>query len=118
MGGLICGIDLGTTNSSIAYIEEGKSVAIPIEEGSAIVPSVVSFDEETGRVLVGRQAKNRLAAFPECTVQSIKRMMGKDLMVDLGDRRMSPEDVSSTILRYLAHEAGKVIGEEIRNFPC
>jgi len=114
MGDLICGIDLGTTNSSIAYLKEGKSIAIPIEEGSAIVPSVVSFDEETGCTLVGRRARNRLAAFPEWTVQSIKRMMGKDRMVNLGDRRMSPEEVSSSILSYLAYNAGKVIGEEVR----
>ncbi len=114
MGGVICGIDLGTTNSSIAYLEDGKSVAIPIEEGSAIVPSVVSFDEETGSTIIGRQARNRLAAFPEWTVQSVKRMMGKNLTVDLGDQKMSPEEVSSSILRYLAHNAGKVIGREIR----
>ncbi len=113
MRGLICGIDLGTTNSSIAYLKAGKSVAIPVEEGSAIVPSVVSLDKETGNIIVGRQAKNRLVAFTDCTIQSIKRMMGKDTAVYLGDREMRPEEVASFILKYLVQNAGKIIGEEI-----
>ena len=113
MRGLICGIDLGTTNSSIAYLKAGKSVAIPVEEGSAIVPSVVSLDKETGSVIVGRQAKNRLVAFTDCTIPSIKRMMGKDTTVYLGDREMRPEEVASFILKYLVQNASKIIDEEI-----
>ena len=113
MRGLICGIDLGTTNSSIAYLKAGKSVAIPVEEGSAIVPSVVSLDKETGSIIVGRQAKNRLVAFTDCTIPSIKRMMGKDTTVYFGDREMRPEEVASFILKYLVQNAGKIIDEEI-----
>ena len=114
MRGLICGIDLGTTNSSIAYLKAGKSVAIPVEEGSAIVPSVVSLDKETGSIIVGRQAKNRLVAFTDCTIPSIKRMMGKDTTVYFGDREMRPEEVASFILKYLVQNAGKIIDEEIK----
>ena len=65
MSEILCGIDLGTTNSSIAYLEGGKPIALPLEEGSAIVPSVVSLDELSGQIVIGRQAKNRMGAFPE-----------------------------------------------------
>lgn len=89
---ILCGIDLGTTNSSIAYLSEGKPMPVEIEEGSAIVPSVVSLDEATNQIVVGRAAKNRLAAFPEHTVRSIKRLMGKDIQVSLGKRMFSRRD--------------------------
>jgi molecular chaperone DnaK len=62
---IICGIDLGTTNASIAYLKEAKAEAIFIEEDQALVPSVVSLDEAANTVIVGRSARNRLAAFPE-----------------------------------------------------
>ena len=110
----IYGIDFGTTNSSIAYLNGGKSVAIPIEEGSAIVPSVLSLNEKTGGIVVGRRAKNRLLAFPEHTIRSIKRMMGKDVAVYLGDMQMSPEEASSYIIKYLANNASKAIHQEIK----
>ena len=109
----ICGIDLGTTNSSIAHLVNGKPVAVPIEEGSALVPSVVSLERETGRIVVGRQAKNRLGAFPEATVRSIKRLMGRDGSARLGDQQFSPEELSSFILSYLAHRASKTIGRKV-----
>jgi len=89
MADILCGIDLGTTNSSIAFLSEGRPVAVDIEEGSALVPSVVSLDEETGQIFVGRSAKNRLAAFPDETVRSIKRLMGKEVNVHLGRRSSS-----------------------------
>ena len=69
----IFGIDLGTTNSCIAVLQDGKPRVIPAD-GNGIVPSVVSFDN--GTLLVGRTAKNRAAAFPEQTIRSIKRSMG------------------------------------------
>ena len=81
MKSVVCGIDLGTTNSVIAFLRNGVPEAVTIEEGTAILPSVVSFDEEGTARWVGRQAKNRRAAFPELTVASIKRQMGKDTTV-------------------------------------
>jgi len=110
---IICGIDFGTTNSCIAYLCQGKAVAIPIEEGNPIVPSVVSLDEAGKTILVGRQAKNRRAAFPEQTVFSIKRMMGKDQPILLGKQTRSPEEISSFIIRYLVEKSQEIIGEKI-----
>jgi molecular chaperone DnaK len=104
------GIDLGTTNSCIALIVDGKPETIAIEEGSAIVPSVVSLDSVTGEFIVGRRAKNRLSAYPELTIRSVKRRMGRDERVTLGDKSLLPEELSAQILSYLAKEAQKVTG--------
>jgi len=114
MKDILCGIDLGTTNSSIAFLREGRPFAVDIEEGSAIVPSVVSLDEETGQIFVGRSAKNRLAAFPDQTVRSIKRLMGKEVKVQFGKRSSSPEEISSLILKYLVDKASEKVGQEIK----
>lgn len=110
----ICGIDLGTTNSCLAILRDGKPEPVLIEEGSAIVPSIVSRDEATGRIIVGREALNRFAAFPHHTVRSIKRLMGKETTVILGDQAYSPEEISSHILKYLVEQGAAVIGCEIR----
>ncbi|MBI4496021.1 MAG: Hsp70 family protein [Deltaproteobacteria bacterium] len=114
MNEILCGIDLGTTNSSIACLREGRPVALPVEEGSALVPSVVSLDEQTGAIIVGRRAKNRLAAFPQATCRSIKRLMGKETRVTLGGRSFSPEEISSQILKYLVQRGSELLGQEIR----
>ncbi len=111
---VMCGIDLGTTNSCIAYLEEGKAVAIDIEDSAAILPSVVSLDETTGDIIVGRKAKNRLAVFPEHYVRSIKRLMGKDVKVHLGSHTFSPAEVSSFILKYLVEKASEKLGRQIK----
>jgi molecular chaperone DnaK len=114
MSEILCGIDLGTTNSSIAYLEGGKPIALPLEEGSAIVPSVVSLDEMSGQIVIGRQAKNRMGAFPEHTIRSIKRLMGKETRIPLGPKEFSPEELSSFILQYLSRRAGEMLGQEIK----
>jgi molecular chaperone DnaK len=111
---IICGIDLGTTNSSIAYLKDGKAEAIPIEEDQALVPSVVSLDEAANTVIVGRSARNRLAAFPEHTIRSIKRQMGQNTPVRLGAQQFSPEEISSFILNHLAFQASQVIGRKVK----
>jgi len=114
MSEILCGIDLGTTNSSIAYLEGGKPIALPLEEGSAIVPSVVSLDELSGQIVIGRQAKNRMGAFPEHTIRSVKRLMGKETRIPLGPKEFSPEELSSFILQYLSRRAGEMLGQEIK----
>ena len=114
MSEILCGIDLGTTNSSIAYLEGGKPIALPVEEGSALVPSVVSLDGPSGQILVGRKAKNRMAAFPEATIRSVKRLMGKETRIPLGPKEFSPEEISSFILHYLSRQAGELVGQEIK----
>jgi molecular chaperone DnaK len=111
---IICGIDLGTTNSSIACLKDGKAEALPIEEGQALVPSVVSLDEAANTIIVGRPARNRLAAFPNHTVRSIKRQMGQNTPVRLGTQQFSPEEISSFILNHLVFQASQVIGHQIK----
>jgi len=111
---IICGIDLGTTNSSIAYLKDGQAEAIPIEAGQALVPSIVSLDEATNTIIVGRPARNRLAAFPAQTVRSIKRQMGQNAPVCLGAQPFSPEEISSFILKHLAFQASQVIGTQVK----
>jgi molecular chaperone DnaK len=114
MKDILCGIDLGTTNSTIAYLREGRPIPLPVDEDSALVPSVVSLDEAGAQILVGRQARNRLAAFPEHTVRSVKRLMGKETRISLGEKSFSPEEISSFILRYLSRRAGEILGQPIQ----
>ncbi len=111
MSETIYGIDLGTTNSVIARLEQGKTEIIPIEN-SNLVPSVVSFQED--EILVGQRARNRAMLSPEVTVQSAKREMGSGHIYHLQNLECSPEEVSSHILKYLATEAGRSMGTEIK----
>ena len=111
---IVCGIDLGTTNSVIAFLRDGRPEAIPVEEGVAILPSVVSFESENGNYVVGRQAKNRRAAFPDATVASVKRLMGKESLVTVGGQSLSPEVISSCILKHLAERAAERLGQPIK----
>jgi molecular chaperone DnaK len=113
MKSLICGIDLGTTNSVIAFLKDGYPWAIPVEEGSAILPSVVSFDRGNGDHWVGRRARNRRAAFPEDTVASIKRLMGKGVTATACRKSFRPEEISSLILKHLADRASEHLGERV-----
>ncbi|MCB9284117.1 MAG: Fe-S protein assembly chaperone HscA [Lewinellaceae bacterium] len=74
---LIVGIDLGTTNSLVAYIKDGKAIAVRDQEGkSSLVPSIVYFSA-IGRIVVGDSAKDKLITHPENTIYSVKRLMGK-----------------------------------------
>ena len=91
MRDIIYGIDLGTTNSTIARIQDGKAVAIPVEAGQPLVPSIVSFDETAQAIIVGRQARHRLAAFPQHTVRSIKRLMGQNTKVVSAPKHFLPK---------------------------
>lgn len=110
---IVCGIDLGTTNSVIAFLRNGYPEAIPVEEGVVILPSVVSFEPENGNHWVGRLARNRRAAFPETTITSIKRLMGKETEVTVGGRSFSPEEISSHIVKHLAEKASERLGTTI-----
>ena len=112
MSELIVGIDLGTTNSELAVILDEQIRVVPIH-GDPIMPSCVGLDAE-GRLIVGQTARNQLIAAPEHTVLSIKRKMGEDVKVALGDRQFSPEEVSSFILRELKQEGERELGQPIR----
>ena len=72
----IIGIDLGTTNSAVAYLEAGQPVIIPNKEGSRLTPSVVAFTKN-GEILVGQLAKRQAITNPKNTIYSIKRLMGR-----------------------------------------
>jgi molecular chaperone DnaK len=111
MNELIVGIDLGTTNSELAVLRDGKVEVLPIH-GNPIMPSAVGLDA-SGKLIVGQAAKNQLIAAPENTVVSIKRKMGEDTKVKLGDREFSPEEISSFILRELKLEAERQLGQPV-----
>lgn len=117
----IVGIDLGTTNSLVAAIVDAKPTLIPNERGKFITPSVVGFTD-TGELLVGETAKNQAVANPERTVTSIKRMMGTDRRIVIGEREYSPQEISAVILKKLKLDAetylGTVVSEAIITVPA
>jgi molecular chaperone DnaK len=111
MSETIIGIDLGTTNSEVGVVKDGKVHVFEIN-GSPIMPSCVGIDP-SGNLIVGQAAKNQQVAAAESTVVSIKRKMGSDEKVTLGSRQYSPEEISSFILRELKMEAEKQLGHPV-----
>jgi molecular chaperone DnaK (HSP70) len=127
----VVGIDLGTTFSLAAYIQDGRPVVVRDKAGNALVPSVISFHSD-GTVLVGSEARARALSDPEHTIFSVKRLMGrtladlskelkliphqiaqrdagggrKVLTVRIGDREHTPEELSAMILREVRKRAG------------
>lgn len=110
--GRAVGIDLGTTNSEVAIVENGQARVLPGEDGDLILPSCVGFSE-TGKLLVGREALRQYAAAPERTVKSIKRWMGSNHKTKLGDREYLPQEISAMILRALKQRAEIALGEPV-----
>src|SRR6516164_5526800 len=105
----IVGIDLGTTNSEVALVRDGQPFVFPDENGDPILPSFVGLSED-GRLLVGKAARNQWALAPERTVKSIKRKMGQDVKVRLGDQEYRPQEISAMILRALRDRASQQLG--------
>src|SRR5438105_3771194 len=127
----VVGIDLGTTFSLAAYVEDGRPVAVRDEHGVALVPSVISFHDD-GTVLVGSAARDRALSDPEHTIFSVKRLMGrtladlekelkliphqiveremeggrKVLRVRIAGREHTPEELSALILKEVRRRAG------------
>ncbi len=134
--GRIVGIDLGTTNSLVAYIDAqtGQPRCIPGPTGSTLCPSVVSLDPD-GSIIVGEPARRRLLTQPERTIYSVKRLMGRGpadvqselklfpfridpasknvIRVQLGDKSFTPPEISSFILRELKNWAEAYFGETV-----
>jgi len=106
------GIDLGTTNSCVAVIENGKPVIIPNEYGKRTTPSVVSFTRDGAR-LVGQTAQNQAVVNSDRTITSIKRQMGSDWSIDIDGKRYIPQEISAMILRKLRTDAEKYLGEPV-----
>jgi len=134
--GRIVGIDLGTTNSLVAYVDAqtGQPKCIPGPYGSTLCPSVVSLDAD-GSVIVGEAARRRLLTQPERTIYSVKRLMGRGpadvqselqlfpfridpqsknvIRVMLGDKMFTPPEISAFILRELRNWAEAYLGETV-----
>jgi molecular chaperone DnaK len=106
------GIDLGTTNSVISRLVDGRPVPIAIA-GDPIVPSVVLFAGD--RVVVGREARNLELEHPEQTIRSVKRKMGQDFTYEINGARRTPEEVSAEILRALKEGAAATTGVPVQD---
>ncbi|MBT2293727.1 Hsp70 family protein [Paenibacillus albidus] len=106
----VVGIDLGTTNSAIAYIRGGKPELIEAANGESLLPSVVLIDPK-GAVIVGQNAKDALVAMPDRSIAAIKRKMGSDEEIVLADQAFSPEEISAFILKELKQRADELYGE-------
>ena len=134
-GDLILGIDLGTTNSLVAIADDhGPRCLSEPGEDEPIMPSVVRFGETGDAEAVGREARARAVEFPERTIYSVKRLMGRSVddaapdldvlayavargehdtaRVRVGDRLVSPQEVSAIILRALRERAERALGRE------
>lgn len=109
---MVVGIDLGTTNSLIAYFTPEGPKIIPNRLGKHLTPSVVSVDQE-GNVYVGETAKERMSLYPDTVVSAFKRSMGTDREFVLSGRKFKPEELSSFVLRSLKEDAEHFLGEEV-----
>jgi molecular chaperone DnaK (HSP70) len=112
MSEMIVGIDLGTTNSEVAVVRDGRVEVIPIAGDVRILPSVVGIADD-GALLVGEAAKNQYVLHPERTVRSIKRRMGEAAHVAMGERDYMPQEISAMILRRLKSLAEAHLGHEV-----
>jgi molecular chaperone DnaK (HSP70) len=108
----IIGIDLGTTNSEVAVVENGRATVIDITPGCPILPSFVGLADD-GSILVGEPAKNQYVLYPERTIKSIKRQMGSADRVEMGDATYAPQEVSAIILRRLKVIAETHLGQPV-----
>ncbi len=109
---MIVGIDLGTTNSLIAYFTQEGPKIIPNRLGKNLTPSVVSVDEE-GNVYVGETARERMSLYPDSVAMAFKRSMGTERTYELSGRKFKPEELSSMVLRALKEDAEAFLGEEV-----
>ncbi len=132
----IVGIDLGTTNSLVGFMQGDSRVIIPGEDGSNLVPSVVALDE-SDKIIVGNSARKYLIETPDQAVYSVKRLMGRGvediqeelklfpfrlaediqagevLRIKLGDKTFTPPEISAYILRQLKRNAERFFGAPV-----
>ncbi len=112
MADVIVGIDLGTTNSEVAALVDGR-VQVLAADGEQIMPSYVGLSPD-GTFLVGTPARNQYVLYPERTVKSIKRKMGGAERVALADRTYAPPEISAMILHTLKARAEAALGTPVR----
>lgn len=110
--GKVIGIDLGTTNSCVAVLENDQPVVITNAEGSRTTPSVVAFTKN-GERLVGDTAKRQAAVNVDRTFFSIKREMGTNYRAKIDGKQYTPQEISSMILRKLKKDAEEYLGETV-----
>lgn len=141
--GRTIGIDLGTTNSVVAFLENDRAEVIPNPEGSKTTPSVVFFKED-GEVIVGELAKRQVVTSPRHVIRSVKRLMGQrysqlkeqldrlpfevvegeddSILIDVGTRQASPAEISAEILKKMKATAegflGEIINEAVITVPA
>src|SRR6266478_5002459 len=113
--GRVVGIDLGTTNSLVAYMEGDTPVVIPGEDGERLVPSVVAWTDDG--VVVGNAARGTLMSDSASAVYSAKRLMGRDiedvqevLKVSVGGLMLTPPEISAYVLQQLKKNAERFFG--------
>ena len=133
--GRVVGIDLGTTNSLVAYMDGDTPKVIRGDHNNPLLPSIVFYDEAQRRLLIGEEAREKLVTEPRKAIYSVKRFMGKganDVQEDLslvpfqiasgseqvirfqmGDKQFTPPEISAFILRELKERASKYFGEEV-----
>jgi len=131
--GKVVGIDLGTTNSLVAYVQDGRPVVIRDESGDGLVPSIVSIGGD-GTIFVGREAQRRLLTAPGSTVYSVKRFMGRGIedvnedasllpfsvggdqggvvRIGIAGRQFTPPEISAFVLRELKRRAEEHFREQ------
>ena len=110
--GKIIGIDLGTTTSEFAYIKQGLPIIINNDIGMRITPSVVAVTDD-GNFIVGEEAKRQAPLKPDMTVMEVKRIMGTEEVVKLGEDEYSPTEISSIILKHIKKCAEAELGCEV-----
>ena len=108
----LIGIDLGTTNSCVATMENGEAVVIPNAEGGRTTPSVVAFTK-SGERIVGAAAKRQAVTNGPRTIFSIKREMGTDNRVKIDGKNYTPQEISAMILQKLKQDAEAYLGETV-----
>ncbi|HMS24468.1 MAG TPA: Hsp70 family protein, partial [Acidimicrobiia bacterium] len=106
------GIDLGTTNSVVAFLEAGEPVVIPNSEGARTTPSVVAFSK-SGEVLVGEVAKRQAITNPDRTIRSVKRHMGTSWDIDIDEKKYTPQEISARVLMKLKRDAESYLGDKV-----
>ena len=111
MNEIIIGIDLGTTNSEVAVVQDAHPVLLKNQD-SVILPSYVGVDED-GSLLVGEAASNQYAVYPERTVKSVKRLMGSGDQVEMAGKEYSPQEISAIILKSLKEIAEKQLKQKV-----
>ncbi|NEX22420.1 Hsp70 family protein [Thiorhodococcus mannitoliphagus] len=111
MSDIIIGIDLGTTNSEVAVVQNGRPHIIEVD-GAKILPSVVGLADDAS-LLVGKAARNQYVLYPERTIRSVKRRMGEDVSLDMGEQRYRPQEISALILQRLKRAAEDHLGEAV-----